>query len=377
MAAASLAFVSSAVSAFGGLRSRRNTPVYICGSKFRPARVVRQRSTLRCCSESGFEGSGGDIGEYSGGDYGGGSATHASDSSGNDGVDPAVDPDGVNSRLTLSFGADGSVESSGGDKTQAADARSGTADADASAATANFDDVYEKPGIGEMGHNPSTNYNIYDGPLDAIDATNFTFGASNKLTERDMILGNFVNVPSVGKEGDVKMFYRQSLPLTGTYDSSTAVLLLSGIPASSYSWRDVLPVVSKKAGLRAIAPDWLGFGFSDKTAPGYGFSYSTNDYVNSIGEFLKAVCVTRVACVVSQGWLATNGLLFALRNTGMVDSVYIVNSPLPPVRPKRPFSIAKWALFGFFGEGFAQDALSIEKCIEGKLACTFAPDCVV
>lgn len=46
--------------------------------------------------------------------------------------------------------------------------------------------------------------------------------------------------------------------------SSTAVVLLHGAPSSSYSFRDVLPVLGEYA--YVVAPDLPGFGFSD--APG-------------------------------------------------------------------------------------------------------------
>ncbi len=42
-----------------------------------------------------------------------------------------------------------------------------------------------------------------------------------------------------------------------------AVVLLHGFPTSSYLWRDVIPEIVR-AGMRAIAPDLLGFGRSDK-----------------------------------------------------------------------------------------------------------------
>lgn len=44
------------------------------------------------------------------------------------------------------------------------------------------------------------------------------------------------------------------------------VVLLHGIPTSSFLWRKVLSVLARDA--RAIAPDLLGFGFSDKPAAG-------------------------------------------------------------------------------------------------------------
>src|SRR5437764_13917963 len=44
--------------------------------------------------------------------------------------------------------------------------------------------------------------------------------------------------------------------------TGTPVLLLSGNPTSGHSYRDfVEPLVS--AGYRAIAPDWIGAGYSD------------------------------------------------------------------------------------------------------------------
>jgi pimeloyl-ACP methyl ester carboxylesterase len=224
--------------------------------------------------------------------------------------------------------------------------------------------VYAAPEVGEMGY-----LNMYDGELDAIDRSNRTFGGFNKLTERDTLLGASVSVDGLGREGPLKIFYRESLPAAGGGDGTVAVLLLSGLPASSYSWRDVLPAVAAEANVRAIAPDWLGLGFSDKPAPGYAWSYSTDAYVESLGAFLAAVGVARLRCVVVQGWLATNGLLYALRNSAVVDSVYVLNSPLPGGRdgrgPRMPFALAKWGLPGVVGDAFAQDSLSVEQAIEG------------
>lgn len=219
--------------------------------------------------------------------------------------------------------------------------------------------LFAEPEIGEMGF-----LDMNAGELDAIDQSNSTFGQYNKVTENDLLFGKDVLVENVGKEGPLKMFYREVVP-NGDYDPSCAVLMLSGLPASSYSWREVLPSVAETAGVRCVAPDWMGLGFSDKPAPGFVFSYSTDAYVDSIGRFLEAVGVTKLRCVVVQGWLASNGLLFALRNSDMVDSIYILNSPLPPANPKMPFALSKWGFPGMMGDAFAQDSLSTEKAIEG------------
>lgn len=230
-----------------------------------------------------------------------------------------------------------------------------TGDADAGGQKA----LYADPDVGEMGF-----IDMYAGELDEIDKSNYTFGQYNKMTENDKLFGKDVMVENVGSEGPLKMFYREVSPKDGC-DPSCAVLMLSGLPASSYSWREVLPAVAESTGVRCVAPDWIGLGFSDKPAPGFVFSYSTEAYVDSLTHFLEAIGVTKLRCVVVQGWLATNGLLFALKNSDLVDSIYILNSPLPPTNPKMPFAMSKWGFPGMMGDAFAQDSLSTEKAIEG------------
>jgi pimeloyl-ACP methyl ester carboxylesterase len=60
--------------------------------------------------------------------------------------------------------------------------------------------------------------------------------------------------------------------------SSTAVLLLHGFPSSSYSFREVLPVLG--AHVYAVAPDLPGFGFSDApTLEEYEYTFEHLSYV--------------------------------------------------------------------------------------------------
>ena len=54
-----------------------------------------------------------------------------------------------------------------------------------------------------------------------------------------------------------KIFYREAGPAT-----APAFVLLHGFPSSSHMFRDLIP---KLAGdFRVIAPDYLGFGYSDQ-----------------------------------------------------------------------------------------------------------------
>ena len=53
-----------------------------------------------------------------------------------------------------------------------------------------------------------------------------------------------------------KIFYRE----TGDKDAPT-IVLLHGFPSSSHMFRDLIPKLSDR--LHVIAPDYIGFGYSD------------------------------------------------------------------------------------------------------------------
>ena len=73
-------------------------------------------------------------------------------------------------------------------------------------------------------------------------------------------------------------FYRETLPDTET--RSAPLILLHGLPSHSYTWREMMPLLSQQ-GLRVIAPDWLGFGQSDKPSR-REFAYTPVSYVQGI-----------------------------------------------------------------------------------------------
>src|SRR5450432_3693927 len=76
-------------------------------------------------------------------------------------------------------------------------------------------------------------------------------------------------------------------------DESPTLLLLHGFPTSCYDWRGVVERLSRR--VRAIAPDFLGFGLSDKPA---AYSYSLFQQADTIEELLAALDV-RAAHIVS------------------------------------------------------------------------------
>ena len=73
-----------------------------------------------------------------------------------------------------------------------------------------------------------------------------------------------------------------------------AVVLLHGLPLSSWEWRQFIPVLSEH--YRVITPDLYGFGYSDRPLD---VDYSWPAYGEWLHQFLEAVDVDRATFVVT------------------------------------------------------------------------------
>lgn len=82
------------------------------------------------------------------------------------------------------------------------------------------------------------------------------------------------------------------------------VLMLHGEPSWSYLYRQMIPVFVD-AGLRAVAPDLVGFGKSDK--PGSRGDYSYQAHMDWLAEWLLALDLRRIT-LVCQDWGSLLGL---------------------------------------------------------------------
>jgi len=65
------------------------------------------------------------------------------------------------------------------------------------------------------------------------------------------------------------MVQHRVMRVLDTGGGSPAVLLLHGWSDSSYTWRELIPRLEDR--YRLIAPDWPGFGYSDKRGPAMGY----------------------------------------------------------------------------------------------------------
>ncbi len=158
--------------------------------------------------------------------------------------------------------------------------------------------------------------------------------------------------------GKLHWFYREAAPLGRT--DRLPVLLLHGLPSQSYGWREVLPALASQ-GFRAIAPDWIGFGFSAQPDR-RDFSYTPDAFLQALSDFLNALQITKFSLVV-QGFLGSVGLQFALRNPDQVDRIAILNAPITTTA-KLPWKIRQLGL-PLVGDVITQDPLLVDRTLEG------------
>eukprot|EP00271_Cylindrocystis_brebissonii_P001229 TRINITY_DN11555_c0_g1_i1.p1 TRINITY_DN11555_c0_g1~~TRINITY_DN11555_c0_g1_i1.p1 ORF type:complete len:417 (+),score=63.29 TRINITY_DN11555_c0_g1_i1:113-1363(+) len=131
------------------------------------------------------------------------------------------------------------------------------------------------------------------------------------------------------------------------------VLLLHGLPSQCFSYRKVLPVLSDD--FHVVAADWIGFGFSDKPQPKYGFNYTIEEYSLALASLVDALDVPKVTLVV-QGYFAPAVCAYAAANPNKVDRLVLINPPVTEEHSKLPSALSSFASF-LLGEIFAQDPL--------------------
>jgi haloalkane dehalogenase len=104
--------------------------------------------------------------------------------------------------------------------------------------------------------------------------------------------------------------------------SGEPVLLLHGEPTSSYLWRNVIPPLLE-AGYRAIAPDLIGFGRSDKPADVGWYSYDR--HVASIAHVVEELDLERLTLVVHD-WGGPIGLRVAVEHEMRIARIVILDT---------------------------------------------------
>jgi haloalkane dehalogenase len=123
----------------------------------------------------------------------------------------------------------------------------------------------------------------------------------------------------------------------------TPVVFFHGEPTWSYLWRKVIPPV-RDAGFRCIAPDYAGFGRSDKpTDVGW---YSYDRHVELAGQLIEELDL-RDATVVTHDWGGPIGLRLAAERPDRIARMVAMDTGL--FTGEQPMSDA-WHTFRDFVE---------------------------
>jgi haloalkane dehalogenase len=140
--------------------------------------------------------------------------------------------------------------------------------------------------------------------------------------------GRFADIPDFPHEpryvstvDGLRMAYVEAGPADGE-----PVLLLHGEPTWSFLYRTVIPVLAD-AGLRAIAPDLIGFGRSDKPADLADHSYAR--HVEWMRSFAFDALDLRGVTVVGHDWGGLIGLRLATEHPDRFARVVATNTALP------------------------------------------------
>jgi haloalkane dehalogenase len=143
---------------------------------------------------------------------------------------------------------------------------------------------------------------------------------------------NYLDVPD-SEGGSLRVHYVDEGPRL-----APPVLLMHGEPSWSYLYRKMIPVITG-AGLRAVAPDLVGFGRSDK--PSRREDYTYQRHVDWMEAFLLQLNLTDIT-LVCQDWGGLIGLRLVAGDPGRFSRVAAANTGLPTGDQKMPDAFLAW-----------------------------------
>ncbi len=155
----------------------------------------------------------------------------------------------------------------------------------------------------------------------------------------------------------LEWFYREVAPTNS--NNKPPIILVHGLPGHSYTWRRVMDNLGDQ-GFRAIAPDWIGSGFSAKPDK-RDFAYTSAAYEKAFAQLIEALELPKI-CLVVQGFLASVAIQYAFNHADTIDRLIILNTPLSP-EVKLPWLMQQWAI-PFMGDMVTQDPLLVDRTLE-------------
>jgi pimeloyl-ACP methyl ester carboxylesterase len=115
----------------------------------------------------------------------------------------------------------------------------------------------------------------------------------------------------------LKMFYREA----GLADAPV-IVLLHGSPGSSHMFRDLMPLLAGRS--RVIAPDYIGFGYSD-APPKEQFAYTFDNLARQLDDFLGELKLQRYTLYM-QDYGGPIGMRLAVAHPERITGLIIQNA---------------------------------------------------
>jgi haloalkane dehalogenase len=144
---------------------------------------------------------------------------------------------------------------------------------------------------------------------------------------------HYVEVPD-GDGGELRIHYVDE-------GHGAPVLLMHGEPTWSYLYRHMIPVLVE-GGCRAVAPDLVGFGRSDKPAEREDYTYQR--HVDWMSAWLEAVDLTGIT-LVCQDWGGLIGLRLAAAYPDRFSRLVVANTGMPTGDAKPTEAFLNWQNF--------------------------------
>ena len=142
------------------------------------------------------------------------------------------------------------------------------------------------------------------------------------------MVGDYPYEPRYADIDGLRMAYVMAEP-EGNDDDAATILLLHGEPTWGYLYRKMIPPLVA-AGYRALVPDLIGFGRSDKPVERSAYTYE--GHVEWMRQFLAATAAERGGGplhLFGQDWGGLIGLRVAAENPDLVDRLILANTGLP------------------------------------------------
>jgi haloalkane dehalogenase len=143
--------------------------------------------------------------------------------------------------------------------------------------------------------------------------------------ERFESLADWPYAPRYVEQDGLRMHYVEE-------GSGDPLVLLHGEPTWGFLYRRMIPALSAAA--RVVAPDFFGFGRSDKPREQAAYSYDT--HFRSFERFVLELDLRRVTLVVHD-WSGPIGLRLAVSHPERVERLVILNTGVGVGAPSEPW----------------------------------------